>query len=1360
VVRFPGGPMWGCRPFLIMLFVLTLCGAAPVSWHGAAAQPATPVAFRGNPCLDGSAQAAAAVTSADSPVYDYVILLDASGSMVGNLGGGAVDPSKNIMPAVKESLKQYLSELQPGSQVTIIPFTGEIPAGEVYQFSIDDEAGPGSSLAGAYDFIDGVIAGQSAGTFITDAIAFGLADLAQRRNDDRQHVQTMLLFTDGEGNGATDKDEDGDFIVDNLLNAIGEYKREQPYLFVRYVSLGIPVPDAEAMERDNLVDVVESIDDVPSVREVRIAVSPDHLPELKPGVAATNFLCATSGDIVDGIEVVVSDDPAELPPDVQLAFRSDGDLLTAEGLPLTFTLASTPSSGLGPFTTYVEVKSADPEVLINPGRLPVTFTVADPTPDVTLTVGEFLPETRTRGVDDEDIVFTLPLNLAAPDGGTVELSLDTDDLSAMAPGATVSFVASAKDLGGTAILTAEQPAGELRLTVPASDLDALSDGTHILPVSVIVTPQAADVTITGAHAVPLPGGAQRVTPEASLTLNPQPVCGIGVAPVPGQVLLEGDQSQEAVRWETTVTLTGRDGCAGTLTFNDSALQQAIPGARAAFDVNGDAPLQIELGDTPARVVLVVTSPRSSVLALGLGEHPQTVDLVATTAALLSPPEGLTPTEAGAYAIPVTLPLVIDDRPGATCTLPSFDPDEIVADGSQEPAIERAGEVACTFAGDVSVTLRVAGQDDGVLARLSAADSAPGRTVTLNPDHPSATLVMTVDRGVPQAAGEGMHSYTAQIEAQVSSRDATLELDSLPADPGRAVSSTAEVQVRVVGEKVIRIAPIEMTPDPLEISPFDTKSGQLEWRGAIDVDLSNGADGTLLIDLPADSEVSASFKVGETELSNPVQLAGQNGPLELVVHLEPTQNLQPGPQSFEIPLTLDPQGARVEAGDFSRDGELYRDTERVSLLVTTPPVADLPEIALSPGNASTSDDADDPVRLESAPIPFDLKNGAKARIEVDAKPLVDAYPGASAGLVTGGSEPQPGMMLDEDSGPVTLVVLIPRDVLTDEGPASKPVVHVTMEAEGEDTIVTQGGNPVPGGRAATVDVIPELVVTTPKFTIDVGEWRPDVLRVRADSSETGEVRWERTLTLISREEGANPAITVSPGHPAFTVRLYDGEVSEQTLLAEGQPGQAVTATFAPDQERIIVVVSAPEEALREPGLNSRSSIPGLGSSERHTIDNTITIDPRGSEGSISGRESAFREPVTLDDPLTVEVYEPRNPLIYVAPVLLLLLIAIAWALWPALPKEAAVVVNGDTATPVHIASGDLIGPGLSVDVQSNGVFGEIRGTPGGRFSGKAKFIAGNLPIDYQGQMLNPGESLVIDRHDDLIDPDSGTQITYI
>jgi hypothetical protein len=1360
VVRFFCGPSWGCRLLVLMLFVLALCCAAPVSWRGTAAQSATPASFQGNPCLDGSAQAAAAITSADSPVYDYVILLDVSGSMEGWLDAGGRDLSKRIMPAVKDSLKRYLRELPPDSQVRIIPFAGEIYDAEVMTFTTGDASGSENGLAEAETYIDEIVA-DNLGTHITDAISYGLDQLAKSRSDNRQHIQTMLLFTDGQGNGETDVDADGDFIVDNLLDAIGEYKREQPFLFVKYVSLGVEVPDAEEMERRG-VDVVETVDGVPPVREVRVAISPDQLSELKPGVAATNFLCATSGDLGDGVEVVVSDDPAELPADVQVAFRSEGNTLTAGGLPLTYTLASTPSSGLGPYTTYVEVRSADPEVLINPGRLPVTFTVADPTPAVTLNVGEFPSMSRTRGVDDGDIVFTLPVDFTAPDGGAAKLSLNTIDLTEIAPGATVSFVAGGEDLGDTATLSAEQPAVELSLVVPSTALDAMADGPHTLPVEMVVTPRAADVTITGADTTQAPGGGQRVALGASLTLAPEPVCGVEVAPVPGQVLLEGDQSQEAVRWETTVTLTGRDGCIGTLAFDDSALQQAIPGARAAFDVNGDSPLQINLGDTPARVVLVTTAPRSSVLALGVGEHPQTIDLVATTIGRISPPEDLTPDETGTYAIPVTLPLVIHDRPGVTCTLPSFESDEIIADGSQEPSIERTGEVVCNFAGDVSVRLRVANQEDGVTATLSTANSAHGRTVTLDQDHPSATLALTVDRSAPQTAGEGTHSYTAQIEAQVSSHDATLELDGQPAESGRAISSNVEVQVRVVGEKVITIGPIELTPDPLEISTFDDEPDPLEWRGEIDVTLSNGADGTLQIDLPADSPVSAFLMVGETRLSGPAQLAGQNGPLELVVQLPlaTAKTHQPGSESFYIPLTLNPQGARVEAPDFARDGELYRDTERVSLLVISPPVADLPEFSLPPGNASTSDDADDPVLLESAPIPFDLKNGAQARITVDDKTLVGAYPGASAGLVAGSGKPQPSIIVEQDSEPVTLVVLIPRDVLTDQGPASEPVISLTMEAMGDDTIVTKGGTPVPGGHAATVKIIPELVVSTPKFTFDVGEWRPDVLRVRADSSGTGELRWERTLALGNREEGANPAITVSPGYPAFTVRLYDGEVSEQTLLAEGQPGQAVTAAFAPDQERIIVVVSVPEDALRTLGLSSRSSIPGLGSSERHSIDNTITIDPRGSEGSISSRESAFREPVTLEEPLTVEIYEPRNKLIYVVPVLLLLLIAVTWALWPALPKEAAVVVNGDTANPVHIASGDLIGPGLSVDVQSNGVFGEIRGTPGGRFSGKAKFITGNLPIDYQGQMLNPGESLVIDRHDDLIDPDSGTQITYI
>lgn len=1345
----------GSHLIAIMLFVLALYGAAPVAWGGVAAQSATPAALQGNPCLDGSVQAT--TQAAESPFFDYVILLDVSGSMEGWQDDGSRDFSKQIMPAVKDSLKQYLSELPPDSQVTIIPFAGDIDTAEALTFKTGNVAGSENGLADAETYIDDIVA-DNAGTHITDAITYGLDELAQSRDDDRQHIQTMLLFTDGEGNGENDVDANGDFIVDNLLDAIGEYKREQPYLFVKYVSLGVAVPDAEEMERRG-VDVVETAEGVPPVREVRVAIVPDQLSDLKPGVAAANLLCATSGEVGDGLEVVVNDDPAGLPPDVALAFRSEGNTLTADGMPLTYTLAGTPSSGRGPFTTFVEVKSADPEVLMNPSRLPVTFTIADPTPAVTLDVGEFPTETRTRGMDTSELMYSLPLDFTAPDGGAAALSLDTAELASMAPGATAAFVAGDDEVGETATLSGEQPALKLRLTVPAAAIDALADGTHTLPVGIIITPQDAEVTITGADATPQPNGAQRVTPGAGLTLLPQPVCSVEVAPVAGQVLLEGDQSPGAVRWETTVTLTGHDGCAGTLTFDDSALQQAIPGARAAFDVNGEAPLQLDLDDTPSRIVLVVTAPGTSALALGAGDHPQTVALVASTGAQFSPPGATAQNEAGAYAIPVTLPLTIGDRPSVTCQLPAFEVEAIVADGAQEPAIARSGDVTCTFAGEVSVTLRVGETEDGVSASLTTPGGTPGRAVSLDNDHPSATLSLEVARGVPQDAGEGAHTFTVPVTAQASSHDATLELDGqFPDFAGRA-NSEVFLLVQVAGEKVISIAPIELTPDPVELSTFDTGPDPLEWRGEITFNLDNGADGTLQIDLPADSPVAAFFKVGDIPVAGSVQLAGQSSPLELVVQLPlaTAKALPPGSQLFDIPLMLDPTGARIDAPDFVRDGEMFRSAEPVSLLVTAPPVVDFSPITIPPATASTSDDAPDPVTIATDPVAYTLENGAKSRLTADDAALADAYPGASAGFVIGSGEPQPSITLERNDQPVTFVILIPRDALTESDSHTLPAVRVTMAADG-DTRVTQGGIPVPEGEAATVEIAPEVSVSTPRFTIDLGSWNPEVLGVRADSSGTGELRWERTLTLSNREDGANPAVTMSPKNPDLTVNLYEGAIADSTLLAEGQPGQPVTATFAPGQNNMIAVLNAPEDAVRSLGLSTRSTIPGLGSSERHMIPATITINPRGGEGSVRDGAPAFREPATEAAPITVEVYEPRNNLIFGVPVLLLLILAAAWAMWPVLPKNAAVLVEGD-ADPVPISAGYLIGPGLNVDVGSNGVFGRIGGMPGGRLTGNAKFTAGDVPIVYREDTLEPGKSSIIRRDDDLTDPDSNTRITY-
>ena len=1351
MVRVPDGPKAGCRLLAVMLFVLALCGAAPVSWRGAAAQVATPTAFQGNPCLDGSAQAT--TQAADSPIFDYVILLDVSGSMEGIQNDGSIDPTKIIMPAVKESLKQYLSELQPGSQVTIIPFTGQINADNVLKISIEDTPDPDNALAEADAYIDGVVAGQTGGTFITAAISYGLDELAQSRDDDRQHIQTMLLFTDGEGNGPTDLDENNDFIVDNLLDAIDEYKREQPYLFVKYVSLGVPVPDAAEMEQRG-VDVVETVDGVPPVREVRVAIVPDQLDGLGPGVAAANLLCATSGEVGDGIQVAVNDDPSELPADVQIAFRSEGSILTAQGLPLTYTLASTPTSGLGPFTTYVEVKSADPEVLVNPSRLPVTVTLADPTPAVTLDVGEFPAATRTRGVDTGDVTSTLPLHLTAPDGGAVALSLDTDELAGMAPGATTAFVAGDDELGATATLSVEQPALDLRLTIPAADIDALEDGSHTLPVGIIITPQGAEVTITGADATPQLGGAQRVTPGAGLTLNPQPVCGIEVAPVPGQVLLEGDQSPEEVRWETTVTLTGHDGCAGTLTFDDSALQQAIPGARAAFDVNGDAPLQLDLRDTPARVVLVVTAPRASLLALGEGDHPQTVDLVASTPAQLLPPEGLTPDEAGAYAIPITLPLAIGDRPGVACQLPVFADEEIVADGAQEPAITRSGEVTCTFAGDVSATLRVGATEDGVTATLTMPGGTPGRAVTLDKDHPSATLNLEVARSVPQDAGEGAHTYTAPVTAQASTNDATLELDGQAPDTTGRASSEASLVVRVAGEQAITIAPFALTPDPVKISTFDTEPDPLEWRGEITFELDNGADGTLQIDLPADSPVSAFFQVGDTTLPDPVQLAGQSSPLVLVVQLPlaTAQAVPPGSQPFVIPLTLDPQGARVAAPDFARDGEQYRDTETASLHVTAPPIAEVGGITLPPGSVSTSDDASDPVRLQSDPIPYELKDGANARLEVDDAALQGAYPGASAGFVDGTGEPVDALALTQNGRPVSLVIQIPLDSLTVEGPQSVPPVSVSVTGLGEGTILTRNGVPVTKGEVEPDLMTPVLDVTVPNVTLDPGAWQPDVLGVPINGSGTGNARWERTLTLSNREEGANPAVSLSVDNPALTTSLYDGEIADDRLLAEGTADQPATATFAPGHDQIVAVVSAPESDLRALGLG-----------DRHPLASTLTIDPRGSEMNISGGQSSVRQKLALEAPVTARVFQPFDLQGWVLKGLLALLALLAlvvlWIMRPGLPGDAAVDVDGAN-NPTNIMPGTLIGPGCQIDVPTNGMFGEIKGTWGGRRSGVAKFVAGDMPIDYLGDTIQPGASRRISPFDTLIEPQSSTTIAYL
>ncbi|MGI9253275.1 MAG: vWA domain-containing protein, partial [Thermomicrobiales bacterium] len=228
-----------------MTVMLLLLAAAPAL---VAAQDApTPIAAQASvtegeanaeELLDGPAQAPKScpppsefTDTATAPLYDYVVMLDISRSMRGvrGLGDELYYEQYDIWPAVQASATQYLEMLDSDAAVYIVPFSGGVIDPETGQViyplpsnvNVSDPDAVKLSdpfylselgqRQAAVDLINGLYP-DSEGTFIAQSMDYALKLLRQlKADDDRQHVQTLMIYTDGIGNGPGDEGKASDY---------------------------------------------------------------------------------------------------------------------------------------------------------------------------------------------------------------------------------------------------------------------------------------------------------------------------------------------------------------------------------------------------------------------------------------------------------------------------------------------------------------------------------------------------------------------------------------------------------------------------------------------------------------------------------------------------------------------------------------------------------------------------------------------------------------------------------------------------------------------------------------------------------------------------------------------------------------------------------------------------------------------------------------------------------------------------------------------------------------------------------------------------------------------------------------------
>lgn len=362
-------------------------------------------------------------------VYDYVFLIDKSGSMA--------EGSDPLFPQVQSSVKTMIAKMEDGWNLIILPFAGKI---EDPQHYTDLNANKRDQ---AQQYIQELQANGSE-TAIWDSACAALSmmnDLAAG-DPNHIHVQVLLLFTDGQDNASKKKQSD-------CMNQYTLQRGSQPYLYWLWNALRTEPPngfDCAGCQASKLTDL-------PVIGLVTIQPPSVNVGNLFDKGVNSSPAClltwypdkqligkgihlgeprAQAGQLPPGVLLNVSVNPPGNDPR-QFAVSASQICLKTE-------LINYSSSDITPgmqttHTFMVPLISADPNIMVVPNQISITFSLTPPPATFFIrskagqpiefgNISRPMPGSQIETEADFEIAFNFP----KPDSAaTVSVSLDSSN---------------------------------------------------------------------------------------------------------------------------------------------------------------------------------------------------------------------------------------------------------------------------------------------------------------------------------------------------------------------------------------------------------------------------------------------------------------------------------------------------------------------------------------------------------------------------------------------------------------------------------------------------------------------------------------------------------------------------------------------------------------------------------------------------------------------------------------------------------------------------------------------------------------------------------------------------------------------
>jgi len=438
------------------------------------------------------------LAQAQGPEFDYVLLIDTSGSMEGRCDEGPCEP---IFADLKDVLTRFINSLPNGANVVLLPFDVEIDPlyltpERISRFqhisSADQRAIEGE--------IDNLVA-DGLHTYIWDSLSQALGVMEQLREDDAKHFQLLLLVTDG-------RDEGSERSASEVLAEYEMHQVANPYMYGIYLALrDQPVPE-EILEAE---DFQSWTTDIPPIIQL-VVLSPlelDYGSLLEGQQNSRSIVMWYTEPELQGTPFMVSvpsvDKP--LPSGATLNIQPREFEVGDAAQSLTLSLVNWPEGAEEEWTGRIDLEDNRPEVFVVPEAIPFRFNTFPPC------------RVSVSAVSQDKAIEMGSLGTYPRDGNRIETTSEGILLEFADCPAETSVLATIEPTQGPAGLgTREQVRLQVGDGAPQEsvNLDAAAEGFHVhvsLDEDVLSTLRPGATTVTGRIVLQQSGGDRSVAWE-------------------------------------------------------------------------------------------------------------------------------------------------------------------------------------------------------------------------------------------------------------------------------------------------------------------------------------------------------------------------------------------------------------------------------------------------------------------------------------------------------------------------------------------------------------------------------------------------------------------------------------------------------------------------------------------------------------------------------------------------------------------------------------------------------------------------------------------------------------------------------